>query len=51
MEDVGWNFLPAKGSAGDVLIMWRKDRMICNDVIPGETTLSCLFSNLPNGDH
>lgn len=51
MDDVVWNFLPAKGSAGGILIMWRKYHVNCHDVISGETTLSRLFSNLPNGEY
>lgn len=50
MDNIDWNFLPAEGSAGGILIMWRKDCVNYYGVILGEITISCLFSNLFNGD-
>lgn len=38
MEEVGWHFLLAKGSAVGILLMWRKEGVVCLDVIFGETT-------------
>lgn len=49
MDEVDWHFLPTKGSAGGILIMWRKDHALCHNFLLGETTLSCLFSNLNYG--
>lgn len=49
-DNIDWKYLPAKGSAGGILIMWRNDRVNCHGIIPGEITLSCLFSNLSNED-
>lgn len=48
MNNIGWLALPAKGSADGILIMWRKDRVNCLNNIPGDVTLSCLFSSLSN---
>lgn len=49
-NEIGWNFLLAKGTAGGILIMWRVDRVWFQNIIKGEITLACLFSNIVNGD-
>lgn len=43
--------MPAEGAAGGIIIMWRKDKVQCHSIIPGDVSLSLLFSNLSNGDN
>lgn len=50
-KDTGWCSLPAKGAAGGIIIMWKKDKILCHSVMLGDVSLSCLFSNLSNGDN
>lgn len=37
--DVGWCFLPSKGSAGGTLLMWRKDWIHCQST-PTESKIA-----------
>lgn len=47
-DGVEWKFLPSKGFAGGILLMWKRDWVTCMDVKIGEITISCLFSNNNN---
>lgn len=46
--EVGWPFIPTKGSAGDILVPWNKDKVDCIDSMIGETTVSYFFSDNVN---
>lgn len=46
---IGKQFLPVKGTASGILLVWKKDSVVFQDVHISKITLSCQFSNISNG--
>lgn len=46
IKNVGLCTVDAKGSAGGLIIMWRKDAMSCEEIMEGKRSLSCHFKNI-----
>lgn len=43
-----WRDLPARGTAGGILIGWKSDRLKLVDIRRGENSISCLFLSIEN---
>lgn len=42
-DNIQWCCLPAVGATGGILIVWRRDKFRCKNILKGSVSLSCLF--------
>lgn len=39
VKEVGWNLLLAKGATRGIVVMWKKEKAKCKEVLMRETTI------------